>query len=137
MRKEKELINVHGGTLRLRPALDAPETRAPEYLKALFLPRKETRVMAEEAQRTGGVFLPYPLLGLTLTLVLALGTGIAGLFIQVNSLSTTLLLRDSDYQARTKELKEKLELLSLQINDLQVKDARRDEREKKTKGRDN
>jgi uncharacterized protein HemX len=73
--------------------------------------------MAEEANRTGGLFLPYPLLGLVLTLVLALGGGIAGLFIQVNSLQTTILLRDSDYQRERQQSWEKIEQMQVYIQD--------------------
>lgn len=71
--------------------------------------------MSEEAQRTGGLFLPYPLLGIVMTLVLALGGGIIGLFIQVNSLQTTLLLRDADYQRDQKQSWEKIEQLQVYI----------------------
>ncbi len=87
--------------------------------------------MPDETQKTNGMWLPYPLLGFILTVTIVLGSGLAGLFIQVNSLQTTLLLRDNDYSTKTKELKDRIELLTLQVGDLQVKEARRDEREKR------
>ena len=72
--------------------------------------------MPDEANRTGGLFMPYPLLGLLLTLVLALGGGIAGLFIQVNSLQTTILLRDIDYQRQLKEQKDKQDQMEIYMH---------------------
>lgn len=72
--------------------------------------------MADEAARTGGLFLPYPMLGLLLTLVLALGSGIAGLVIQVNSLHTTILLRDSDYQRERQQMWDKMEQMQVYIH---------------------
>lgn len=72
--------------------------------------------MADEAQRTNGIFLPYPLLALMLTLVMALAGGIGGLFIQVNSLNTTLLLRDADYQRQLKELKDKNDQMEIYLH---------------------
>lgn len=72
--------------------------------------------MADEAQRTGGMFLPYPLLGLVLTLVLGLGSGIIGLLIQVNSLHTTILLRDADYQRERQQMWDKMEQIQVYIH---------------------
>ncbi len=72
--------------------------------------------MADEINRTNGLFLPYPLLGILMTLILALGGGIIGLFIQVNSLQTTILLRDADYQREQKQAWEKIEQLQVYIN---------------------
>lgn len=71
--------------------------------------------MAEEAQRTSGIFLPYPLLGLIMTLVLALSGGIIGLYTQLSAMQTTLLLRDSDYQRQQKQAWEKIEQLQIYI----------------------
>lgn len=72
--------------------------------------------MSDEAVRTGGLFLPYPMLGLLLTLVLTLGGGIAGLIIQVNSLHTTILLRDADYQRERQKSWDKIEQLEVYIH---------------------
>lgn len=72
--------------------------------------------MSEEANHQAGLFLPYPLLGLLLTLVLALGGGIIGLVIQVNSLNTTILLRDADYQRERQQMWEKMEQMQVYIH---------------------
>lgn len=72
--------------------------------------------MAEEANRQSGLFLPWPLLGLVLSLVMALAGGIGGLFIQVNSLQTTILLRDIDSQRQIKELKDKQDQMEIYLH---------------------
>ena len=87
--------------------------------------------MADESQRTGGMFMPYPLMGLVLSLVLSLGAGIAGLFIQVNGLQTTILLRDADYQRQQKEAMEKIEQLQVYINNDRERLIRLEEQTKK------
>lgn len=79
--------------------------------------------MSEEVSRTGGLWLPYPLLGLILTLVLALGGGMAGLVIQVNSLQTTLLLRDADHRDALKKLENQNDLQEQYIRDVREKQA--------------
>lgn len=108
---------------RLR-AIDAPETRSPDYSKwqALFLPRREA-YMADELNRQSGLFIPYPLLAIILTLVLGLGSGIIGLFIQVNSLQTTLLLRDADHKEAIKKLDNAKELHDQYIRDIRERQA--------------
>lgn len=77
--------------------------------------------MSEEASRTGGLFLPYPLIGLLLTLTLALGGGIIGLYAQVTTMNATILMRDSDHREQIKELKNKLELQELYTKDIREK----------------
>ena len=67
--------------------------------------------------------MPYPLLGLILTLVLALGGGMAGLVIQVNSLQTTLLLRDADHRDALKKLENQNDLQEQYIRDVREKQA--------------
>ena len=122
MRKEKELVHRLGqqrqSTLRLQAALDAPEVRTPRYLKDWFTPRRETRLMSDETQRTNGLFLPYPLLGIMLTLVLALGGGIIGLYVKVDTMGAVMLMRDTDHREQVKDLKNKLELQELYIHDI-------------------
>lgn len=110
--------NVHRMALQSRELLNAPETKAPSYSnwQASFIPRREARVMADEAQKTAGLFIPYPLLGLILTLTLALGAGIVGLYATVQTLNTTLLIRDSDYQRQLKEQKEKMDQLEIYLH---------------------
>ena len=84
--------------------------------------------MADEVNRSSGLFLPYPLLGLLLTLVLALGGGIIGLFIQVNSLQTTILLRDADYQRERQQAWEKIEQMQVYIQNDRERIGRLEER---------
>lgn len=74
--------------------------------------------MADEASRTGGVFLPYPLLGLLLTLTLALGGGLIGLYATVTTMNATMLMRDADQREAIKELKNKLELQEMYTRDI-------------------
>lgn len=77
--------------------------------------------MSEEANRSGGLFLPYPLLGILMTLVLALGGGIIGMYVKVDTMNATILMRDADQREAVKELKNKLELQELLIRDLREK----------------
>lgn len=93
--------------------------------------------MAEEAQRTNGVFIPYPLLGLLLTLTLVLGGGLIGLYAQVSTMNATMIMRDADRADQLRKLEEKLELTNVYMTDLREKEARREEREKKAKEKDN
>lgn len=71
--------------------------------------------MADEASRTGGVFLPWPLLGIVMTLVLALGGGLIGLYSQLSAMQTTLLMRDADYRREQQQAWEKIEQLQVYI----------------------
>lgn len=80
--------------------------------------------MSEEAAKTGGLFLPYPMLALLITLVLALGGGIVGLYAQLSSMQTTLLLRDADYQRQQKQSWEKIEQLQVYIQNDREKIAK-------------
>ena len=72
--------------------------------------------MADEANRTGGLFLPYPLLGILMTLILALGGGIIGLYAQLSSMQTTMLLRDGDYRQQLLEQKNKVDQLEIYLH---------------------
>ena len=89
--------------------------------------------MSEEASRTGGVFLPYPLLGIMLTLVLTLGGGIIGMYVKVDTMNSTILMRDADQREALKEIRNKLELQELLTRDLREKQVRQEEREKRTR----
>lgn len=86
--------------------------------------------MADEAQRTGGVFMPWPLLAIVMSLIMALGGGIVGLYSQLSAIQTTMIMRDADFQLRVKELKEKSDLQSMYINDLREKVIRLEEHKK-------
>lgn len=77
--------------------------------------------MADEAQRTGGIFLPYPLLGILMALVLALGGGIIGLYTQLSAMNTTMIMRDADNLQKQNYLQNKLELLETYVHDDRLK----------------
>lgn len=62
-----------------------------------------------------GVFLPYPLLGMLLTLAVVLISGIIALEVQVSNLNTTILLRDADGRAQIKELQDRLSTLQVYV----------------------
>lgn len=85
--------------------------------------------MADEMQRTSGVFIPYPLLGILLTLTLALGGGLIGLYATVTTMNATMIMRDADRAAQQKSMQDKLDLLNIYITDLREKEIRREERE--------
>lgn len=72
--------------------------------------------MSEEASRHSGLFLPYPLLGLLMTLIMALGGGIIGLYSQLSSMQTTMILRDTDYQRQVKDLKDKQDQMEVYLH---------------------
>lgn len=69
--------------------------------------------MTQEAR---GVFIPYPLLGIIITLAVVMISGIIALEVQVSSLSTTILLRDADQRAEISALKEKSAQLEVYIH---------------------
>lgn len=74
--------------------------------------------MSEEAVRTNGVFLPYPLLGIMMTLILALGGGIIGLYVKVDTMGAVMLMRDADSREAVRKLENKLELQEVYIHDI-------------------
>ncbi len=86
-----------------------------DFLHRWFAPRQETKVVAEQTSR--GVFLPYPLLGMLITVAIVLVSGLVALEVQVSNLSTTLLLRDADQRAEILSLKEKAAQLEVYIHD--------------------
>lgn len=69
--------------------------------------------MTQEAK---GVFIPYPLLGIIMTLAVIMISGIIALEVQVSSLNTTILLRDADSRAEITALKEKSAQLEVYIH---------------------
>ena len=80
--------------------------------------------MADEAQRTGGLFLPYPLLGILMTLIVVLGGGLVGLYSQLSAMQTTLLMRDADYRREQQQAWEKIEQLQVYIQNDREKIAK-------------
>ena len=73
------------------------------------------------ATQSKGVFLPYPLLAILVTVGTLLLGGIVTLEVQLNNLSTTILLRDADQRAATRALQEKQEQLEVYIHDMREK----------------
>ena len=88
-------------------------------LRSLFAPKQETQVVA--AQQTKGLFLPYPLLGILTTVGALVLSGIVGLYVQVSSLNTTLLLRDADTQRALIQQADKIEQLEVYLHDMREK----------------
>lgn len=72
--------------------------------------------MADEAAKGGGLFIPYPLLGIMLTLTLVLSGGIIGLYSQLSAMNTTMILRDGDFQRQVKDLKDKQDQLEVYLH---------------------
>lgn len=70
--------------------------------------------MAEHSSR--GLFIPYPLLAVIVTLAIVVISGIVALEVQVSNLNTTLLLRDADQRAEIISLKEKSAQLEVYIH---------------------
>lgn len=86
--------------------------------------------MSEEALRTNGVFIPYPLLAIIIGLVLALGGGIIGMYVKLDTMNATMLMRDGDRSEQLRKLEEKLDLANVYIHNLREAEVRREEREK-------
>lgn len=76
------------------------------------------------AQQNKGLFLPYPLLGILVTVGALVLSGIVGLYVQVSSLNTTLLLRDADTQRALTRQQERIELLEVYIQNDREKIAK-------------
>lgn len=70
---------------------------------------------------TKGVFVPYPLLAIIITLAIVLVSGLITLEVQVSNLNTTILLRDADGRADVTAVKEKLAQLEVYIHDMREK----------------
>lgn len=90
--------------------------------------------MAEEAQRTNGVFLPYPLLGFILTITMALVAGLVGLYTQISAMNTTLILRDASAQQQLTDLKHELQVQGEYVRDLRERIIRVETANNKRKG---
>lgn len=72
--------------------------------------------MSDEAQRTGGLFIPYPLLAIIMTLVITLGGGIIGMYVKLDTMNSTMLMRDADHQRERQQAWEKIEQLEVYIH---------------------
>src|ERR1044071_6192949 len=100
----------------------AKDTLQENLLSRWFVPRHETQVVA--AQQSKGIFLPYPLLAILVTVGALVLSGIVGLYVQVSSLNTTLLLRDADTQRALTRQHERIELLEVYIQNDREKIAK-------------
>lgn len=87
--------------------------------------------MSEEANRSSGIFLPYPLLGFILTLTMALVAGIVGLYAQLSAMNTTMILRDNSYQQQLNELKKVTDVQGEYVRDLRERIIRQEAGKKK------
>ena len=72
------------------------------------------------AVESKGVFLPWPLLAIVVTLAIVLVSGLVTLEVQVSNLSTTLLLRDADHGRQIDDLKAQLSEVKTKNEQLQV-----------------
>lgn len=79
-------------------------------------------------QQNKGLFLPYPLLGIIITLAIVVISGIVALEVQVSNLNTTLLLRDADHARQVETLK--LEMTEIKNKNEQLAVYIHDDREK-------
>ena len=125
MRREKDLLSDSvDATVRTSPSgsrngrgllQDAKHVPQPQpTFWDRLLPHGRLIKMTQEAK---GVFIPYPLLGIIITLALLVISGIIAIQVQVSNLSTTILLRDADQRAVIQELKSKTEQLQVYIHD--------------------
>jgi len=84
------------------------------FLHRWFMPKQETQMVATQAK---GVFLPYPLLAILMSIAMLLLGGVITLEVQVNNLSVTMLLRDADSRAIAHDMQEKMGQLEVYIHD--------------------
>lgn len=129
MRNESE-VNVHRAAFKGHERSNGARIHVPRLLDVAevlpaqpdhswtekFLPRTESRSMSDESNKTSGVFLPYPLLGILMTLVLALGGGIIGLYAQLTAMNATMIMRDADHRREQQQNWEKIEQLQVYIH---------------------
>lgn len=96
---------------------DEPESELQKSQQGLwqrwFAPHAETQTVTQQAK---GLFLPYPLLAILTSVGVLLISGIIALQVQVSNLSTTLLLRDSDYREQQRQSWEKIEQMMVYIH---------------------
>ena len=73
------------------------------FIERWFVPKEGTQVVAQQSSK--GMFIPYPLLAIIMTLAVVLISGIIAIEVQVSSLNTTLLLREQDHAREVTDLK--------------------------------
>ena len=67
------------------------------------MPHQETQMVNNLSSK--GLFIPWPLLAILVTLAVVLVSGLVTLEVQVSNLSTTLLLRDADHARQIEDVK--------------------------------
>ena len=107
--------HIRDATKNNEPAL---QESAQDKLVKWFIPRQETQVVEQQASK--GMFLPYPLLGIIMTLSLVLVSGIIALQVQISNLNTTLLLREEDHSREVGDLKQTMAEIKGKNEQLQV-----------------
>lgn len=127
--QETRAAGHNGKSSRMQEIKDEPQA-----LWNKLLPYGRYMRMTQEAK---GVFIPYPLLGIIITLCMIVVGGIIAIQVQVSNLSTTILLRDADQRAVIQELKDKAEQHAVYIHDDREKlirlqtQAEREQRERR------
>lgn len=110
-------MNVHQRAIRAADRISDGEDLQGSFdkpsLLSRLLPHGRTQKMMQE---TRGVFIPYPLLGIIITITCMVIAGIIAIEVQVSSLNTTLLLRDADQRAEILTTKEKMAQLEVYIH---------------------
>lgn len=111
----------------------ANDNSLQDFLHHWFLPHPETKVIEQQASK--GIFLPWPLLTIIVTLAVILVSGLVTLEVQVSNLNTTLLLRDADHARQLLDIESKLaketdrrELTDLKVADLRERQIRQESR---------
>lgn len=84
-----------------------------DLLQVWLSPHEETQMVSQQAK---GVFLPYPLLAILITVGVLVVSGIIAIQVQVSNLNTTLLLRDADARAQMAQLQDKLSVLEVYLH---------------------
>lgn len=72
------------------------------------------------ASQSKGIFLPYPLMAILVTVGALVLSGIVGLYVQVSNLGTTLLLRDADHARQIQEIRNEMARVQGKNEQLQV-----------------
>jgi hypothetical protein len=115
--KLHEVTAPHSHSQTLAPQIPLQQDLQSAWWERWFMPHREERSMSEEAAKSGGLWMPYPLLGILLSLVLVLGGGIIGLYSTVTTMNATMLMRDSDYRERMAKQETQVELLKMYVAD--------------------
>jgi hypothetical protein len=88
--------------------------QAPKWWERWFVPHEEVQMVNQLS--TKGLFIPWPLMAIIVTLAVVLVSGLVTLEVQVSNLSTTILLRDADQRAEIAAIKEKNAQLEVYIH---------------------